>query len=75
MVIYALTSGIAEYISTSFYCQFEGTNWLIKHKLLALKRAQTIRFKSPVEITVVELETKGNLVCWLRVYQTLVTLV
>ncbi|CAN1266630.1 Transmembrane 9 superfamily member 3 [Linum perenne] len=29
VVIYALTSGIAGYTATSFYCQLEGTNWLI----------------------------------------------
>lgn len=29
VVIYALTSGIAGYIATSFYCQLEGTNWVI----------------------------------------------
>lgn len=28
VVIYALTSGIAGYTSTSFYCQLEGTNWV-----------------------------------------------
>nr|CAD1832817.1 unnamed protein product [Ananas comosus var. bracteatus] len=28
VVIYALTSGIAGYSSTSFYCQLEGTNWV-----------------------------------------------
>lgn len=28
VVIYALTSGIAGYIATSFYCQLEGTNWV-----------------------------------------------
>lgn len=28
VVIYALTSGIAGYISTSFYYQLEGTNWV-----------------------------------------------
>ncbi|WMV13379.1 hypothetical protein MTR67_006764 [Solanum verrucosum] len=61
MVIYALTSGVAGYTSTSFYCQLEGTNWLIKHKLLARKRAQTTRFKSSIEITIVELEKKENL--------------
>ncbi|PHT60418.1 Transmembrane 9 superfamily member 2 [Capsicum baccatum] len=27
-VIYALTSGVAGYTSTSFYCQLEGTNWV-----------------------------------------------
>ncbi|GAA0138755.1 transporter [Lithospermum erythrorhizon] len=34
LVIYALTSGVAGYNSTSFYCQFEGTNW-VKNLLLA----------------------------------------
>ena len=28
VVIYALTSGIAGYIATSFYCQLEGTSWV-----------------------------------------------
>ena len=28
VVIYALTSGIAGYVATSFYCQLEGTNWV-----------------------------------------------
>nr|XP_011463508.1 PREDICTED: transmembrane 9 superfamily member 2 [Fragaria vesca subsp. vesca] len=28
VVIYALTSGIAGYTSTAFYCQLEGTNWV-----------------------------------------------
>ena len=28
VVIYALTSGIAGYTSTSFYLQLEGTNWV-----------------------------------------------
>ncbi|WMV18907.1 hypothetical protein MTR67_012292, partial [Solanum verrucosum] len=28
MVIYALTSSVAGYTSTSFYCQLEGTNWV-----------------------------------------------
>lgn len=28
VVIYALTSGIAGYTATSFYCQLEGTNWV-----------------------------------------------
>ncbi|CAN4087567.1 unnamed protein product [Withania somnifera] len=28
LVIYALTSGVSGYISTSFYCQLEGTNWV-----------------------------------------------
>ncbi|CAM8938898.1 unnamed protein product [Rhodiola kirilowii] len=28
VVIYALTSGIAGYTSTSFYCQLEGSNWV-----------------------------------------------
>jgi hypothetical protein len=28
VVIYALTSGIAGYAATSFYCQLEGTNWV-----------------------------------------------
>ena len=28
VVIYALTSGIAGYTATSFYCQFEGANWV-----------------------------------------------
>ncbi|TQE09881.1 hypothetical protein C1H46_004459 [Malus baccata] len=27
VVIYALTSGIAGYTATSFYCQLEGSNW------------------------------------------------
>lgn len=29
VVIYALTSGIAGYTATSFYCQLEGTNWVL----------------------------------------------
>ena len=28
VVIYALTSGIAGYVATSFYCQLEGRNWV-----------------------------------------------
>lgn len=28
VVIYALTSGIAGYTATAFYCQLEGTNWV-----------------------------------------------
>ncbi|XP_009615617.1 transmembrane 9 superfamily member 3-like isoform X1 [Nicotiana tomentosiformis] len=28
LVIYALTSGVAGYTATSFYCQLEGTNWV-----------------------------------------------
>ncbi|RRT38196.1 hypothetical protein B296_00051380 [Ensete ventricosum] len=28
VIIYALTSGIAGYAATSFYCQLEGTNWV-----------------------------------------------
>jgi hypothetical protein len=41
VVIYALTSGIAGYIATSFYCQLEGTNWVcadkfILHRILIL---------------------------------------
>lgn len=28
LVIYALTSGVGGYTSTSFYCQLEGTNWV-----------------------------------------------
>ncbi|KAF4369481.1 hypothetical protein G4B88_016421 [Cannabis sativa] len=28
VVIYALTSGIAGYTATAFYCQLEGTNWM-----------------------------------------------
>ncbi|MCD7454453.1 hypothetical protein HAX54_024892 [Datura stramonium] len=28
VVIYALTSGIAGYVASSFYCQLEGTNWV-----------------------------------------------
>ncbi|EEF40534.1 transporter, putative [Ricinus communis] len=28
VVIYALTSGIAGYVATSFYCQLEGNNWV-----------------------------------------------
>lgn len=31
VVIYALTSGIAGYTATSFYCQLEGTNWVSKN--------------------------------------------
>lgn len=34
VVIYALTSGIAGYIATSFYCQLEGTNWVNIDKTL-----------------------------------------
>jgi hypothetical protein len=32
VVIYALTSGIAGYTATSFYCQLEGTNWVLTYK-------------------------------------------
>ncbi|KAE8654726.1 Transmembrane 9 superfamily member 3 [Hibiscus syriacus] len=28
VVVYALTSGIAGYVATSFYCQLEGMNWI-----------------------------------------------
>ncbi|KAK4283358.1 hypothetical protein QN277_000315 [Acacia crassicarpa] len=28
VVIYALTSGVAGYTATTFYCQLEGTNWI-----------------------------------------------
>ena len=28
VVIYALTSGIAGYTASSFYCQLEGSNWV-----------------------------------------------
>ena len=28
VVIYALTSGIAGYTASSFYCQLEGKNWV-----------------------------------------------
>jgi Endomembrane protein 70 len=28
VVIYALTSGIAGYVATNYYCQLEGTNWV-----------------------------------------------
>lgn len=28
LVIYALTSGVAGYSATSFYCKLEGTNWV-----------------------------------------------
>jgi len=28
VVLYALTSGIAGYTATSFYCQLGGTNWV-----------------------------------------------
>ncbi|KAJ3677066.1 hypothetical protein LUZ60_002790 [Juncus effusus] len=28
VVIYALTSGIAGYVATNFYCQLEGSNWV-----------------------------------------------
>ncbi|KAK4372777.1 hypothetical protein RND71_008161 [Anisodus tanguticus] len=31
VVIYALTSGIAGYTASSFYCQLEGTNWVCFH--------------------------------------------
>ena len=38
VVIYALTSGIAGYTASSFYCQLEGKNWVsTKHQTLALK--------------------------------------
>ncbi|GFS35259.1 endomembrane protein 70 protein family [Actinidia rufa] len=33
VVIYALTSGIAGYTATSFYCQLEGTNWMVEEEL------------------------------------------
>lgn len=32
VVIYALTSGIAGYTASSFYCQLEGSNWVIHLK-------------------------------------------
>ncbi|KAG4941928.1 hypothetical protein JHK87_045799 [Glycine soja] len=35
VVIYALTSGIAGYTATSFYCQLEGTNWNSKAEFQA----------------------------------------
>ena len=40
VVIYALTSGIAGYTATSFYCQLEGTNWVREFlfSILFLKR-------------------------------------
>lgn len=31
VVIYALTSGIAGYTASAFYCQLEGTNWVCFH--------------------------------------------
>ncbi|KAJ8566074.1 hypothetical protein K7X08_030551 [Anisodus acutangulus] len=31
VVIYALTSGIAGYTASSFYCQLEGTSWVCFH--------------------------------------------
>lgn len=34
VVIYALTSGIAGYTATSFYCQLEGPNWVFDSILL-----------------------------------------
>ena len=38
VVIYALTSGIAGYTASSFYCQLEGKNWVSrKHQTLPLK--------------------------------------
>lgn len=36
VVIYALTSGIAGYTATSFYCQLEGTNWVFALELFSL---------------------------------------
>lgn len=33
VVIYALTSGIAGYTATSFYCQLEGTNWVFAYEI------------------------------------------
>lgn len=29
VVVYALTSSIVGYTATSFYCQLEGTNWVL----------------------------------------------
>lgn len=34
VVIYALTSGIAGYTASSFYCQLEGSNWVCTDALL-----------------------------------------
>ena len=39
VVIYALTSGIAGYTATSFYCQLEGNNWVSVHRLLPIEVA------------------------------------
>lgn len=38
VVIYALTSGIAGYIATSFYCQLEGTNWVRAYYVFILQK-------------------------------------
>jgi hypothetical protein len=37
VVIYALTSGIAGYTATSFYCQLEGTNWVCANGIISSK--------------------------------------
>ncbi|KAG4991876.1 hypothetical protein JHK87_025333 [Glycine soja] len=48
VVIYALTSGIAGYTATSFYCQLEGTNWVFAR--IAGKNSKA-EFQAPVRTT------------------------
>lgn len=36
IIIYAITSGIAGYTATSFYCQLEGTNWVCSQAFSSL---------------------------------------
>ena len=44
VVIYALTSGIAGYTATAFYCQLEGTNWVCAAPVFAFHlRKQVFR--------------------------------
>ncbi|KAE8682003.1 Transmembrane 9 superfamily member 3 [Hibiscus syriacus] len=51
VVIYALTSGIAGYTSTSFYCQLEGNNWVVTSPLLVLGgiagKNSKVKFQAP----------------------------
>lgn len=48
VVIYALTSGIAGYTASSFYCQLEGNNWVCLYNrfLFALEYHLMVLFKS-----------------------------
>ena len=45
VVIYALTSGIAGYTASSFYCQLEGKNWVSKHQTISLKSIKRKQYK------------------------------